>query len=241
MRIARITLIMSIPALLFSKIEAVQDTVFLYSAQILPEPIGGIMAIQQNIVYPESARRDSVEGSVYVEAFINKEGHVVKTKVITGVRKDLDDAAQTAIAKTRFQPGKVGDKPVNVQIAIPIRFKLGGSVRASRRREVNKPTVRILQGPEEIVKEIHYPALAVRAGIEGTVFASVTVDENRTIKQVTINKGIGAGCEEQVLRALTSSEFVRFVSRDKQKGVEVISVAVEFVLPGVAESAPRGK
>lgn len=214
-----------------------QDTVFVVSAQELPEPVGGIRAIQQNVTYPESARKDSVEGTVYMEAFIDKIGNVVRTTVVKGVRADIDEAAQVAVAKTQFKPGKINGEPVNVRIAIPIRFKLSASVMTTKKNQVNKPTVFILRGPPELKDDIQYPALAIRAGIEGTVFATVGVDLDRKIKQVTINKGIGAGCDEQVLRALTSAGFARYVSREK--GAGDVKVVVEFVLPLVVESIPK--
>ncbi len=213
------------------------DTLFVVSAQELPEPVGGIRAIQQNVTYPESARKDSIEGTVYLEAFIDKAGNVARTAIVKGVRADVDEAAQVAVARVQFRPGKVNGEPVNVRIAIPIRFKLSASVMLSKKSEVNKPTVFILQGPLDLKEDIQYPAIAVRAGIEGTVFATVGLDQDHKIKQLTINKGIGAGCDEQVLRALTSPRFARYAS--KEKGAGNLKVVVEFVLPSVVESTPR--
>ncbi|MBI2620227.1 MAG: energy transducer TonB [Ignavibacteriales bacterium] len=71
----------------------------------------------------------------------------------------------------------------------------------------------------------------MRAGIEGTVFASAVVDENRSIKELAIIRGIGAGCDESVLRALASAKFVLAVAREKDKGAEKIPIIVDFVLP----------
>ncbi len=211
-----------------------QDT-FYVSVEQLPEPIGGIMAIQQNVVYPESARRDSVEGTVYVEAFIDEQGNVVRTSIVKGVREDLDKAASDAVAKVKFSPGKLQGKAVKVKLAIPIRFKLGRGQVAPFTGKVNEPTVIIVQGPQAVAKLIRYPTLAIKAGIEGTVFANVVLDEHRSVKQVTIVRGIGAGCDVAVLRGLASYEFGRDPAYQRTAGTEVVSITVpvivQFALP----------
>jgi len=90
----------------------------------MPEPIGGIKAIQEKIVYPEIAKRAGVEGKVYVLAFVDESGTVTKTQLIKGIGAGCDEAALNAVQKTKFKPGKQRGKPVKVQVSIPIVFKL---------------------------------------------------------------------------------------------------------------------
>ncbi len=97
---------------------------FFVAVEEMPEPIGGIQAIQQLIVYPEIAKRAGVEGKVYVLAFVDEEGKVRKAQIIKGIGAGCDEAALDAVLKTRFKPGKQRGKPVNVQVSIPIVFKL---------------------------------------------------------------------------------------------------------------------
>lgn len=49
-------------------------------------------------------------------------------------------------------------------------------------------------------KKLRYPPRARRMAIEGTVFMSFVVDENGEMTNIKIMKGIGAGCDEEVLR-----------------------------------------
>ena len=90
----------------------------------MPEPIGGIAAIQSKIVYPEIAKRAGVEGKVYVKAYIDKNGDVTKAVVLKGIGAGCDEAALKAVKETKFKPGKQRGKPVNVQVSIPVVFKL---------------------------------------------------------------------------------------------------------------------
>lgn len=100
------------------------EEVYFVAVEDLPEPVGGIAAIQSAVVYPEIAKRAGVEGTVYVEAYVNERGEVTKTVVVKGIGAGCDEAAQKAVAKTKFKPGKQRGKPVKVRMSIPIRFRL---------------------------------------------------------------------------------------------------------------------
>ncbi len=97
---------------------------YLVTVEEMPQIIGGISAIQKKIVYPEIAKRAGIEGKVYVRAFIDKAGNVVAADIIKGVGSGLNEAAVSAVKQTKFTPGKQAGKPVNVQVVIPISFKL---------------------------------------------------------------------------------------------------------------------
>ena len=55
----------------------------------MPEPIGGMFAIQEKIKYPEIAKRAGIEGKVIIQAFIDENGNVVQAKVIKGIGRWL--------------------------------------------------------------------------------------------------------------------------------------------------------
>jgi protein TonB len=101
-----------------------EEEVYFVAVEDLPEPIGGIAAIQAAVVYPEIAKRAGVEGTVYVEAFVDESGSVTRTAVVKGIGAGCDEAAESAVMKTKFKPGKQRGKPVKVKMSIPIRFRL---------------------------------------------------------------------------------------------------------------------
>ncbi|MGQ9643794.1 MAG: energy transducer TonB [Ignavibacterium sp.] len=90
----------------------------------MPEPIGGLYAIQSKIKYPEAAKNQGIEGKVFIQAFINESGNVDNAKVIKGIGGGCDEAALDAVMQTKFKPGIHNGKPVKVQVSIPIMFKL---------------------------------------------------------------------------------------------------------------------
>jgi protein TonB len=101
-----------------------EEPTYFVAVEEMPEPIGGIKAIQEKIVYPEIAKRAGVEGKVYVLAFVDETGNVTKAQVLKGIGAGCDEAALDAVLKTKFKPGKQRGKPVKVQVSIPIIFKL---------------------------------------------------------------------------------------------------------------------
>ncbi|MDP7126458.1 MAG: energy transducer TonB [Candidatus Marinimicrobia bacterium] len=77
--------------------------------------------------YPEIAQEAGIEGTVFIQAFIDKKGRVIETTIIKGIpNTGLDEAAIEAIRKTRFRPAKQRERAVGVWISIPVNFKLKG-------------------------------------------------------------------------------------------------------------------
>ena len=101
-----------------------EEPVFFVAVEQQPQPIGGLEAIQKRIVYPEIAKRAGVQGRVFVKAFVDENGNVVKTELLKGIGAGCDEAAMEAVKNTKFIPGKQRGKAVKVQVSIPIVFKL---------------------------------------------------------------------------------------------------------------------
>ncbi|MBU1936849.1 energy transducer TonB [bacterium] len=89
-----------------------------------PEPVNGFQSIFEKVKYPESAKKDNIEGIVFVSVFIDVDGSVSSLEIAEGVRKDLDQAAMEAIKQTKWLPAQKDNLPVACKISIPIQFKL---------------------------------------------------------------------------------------------------------------------
>jgi protein TonB len=100
------------------------EPVFCVAVEQQPEPIGGLEGIQKRIVYPEIAKRAGVQGRVFVKAYVDENGNVVKVELLKGIGAGCDEAAMEAVKNTKFSPGRQRGKPVKVQVSIPIVFKL---------------------------------------------------------------------------------------------------------------------
>jgi len=97
---------------------------YLCDADICPEPIGGLRAIQEKLVYPVHAKLYGLEGDVLIAATIDSHGNVLKVKVAKGIGLGCDEAAIEAVRSTRFIPGQVNGKTVKSNVSFKVKFRL---------------------------------------------------------------------------------------------------------------------
>jgi protein TonB len=93
-------------------------------------PKGGMAAfykyVGEKIKYPAQARRMGIEGRVFVEFVINKDGSLSDVKAIKGIGAGCDEEAVRIIQSAPpWTPGKQRGKPVKQRYTLPIIFKLG--------------------------------------------------------------------------------------------------------------------
>jgi protein TonB len=86
-----------------------------------------------------------------------------------------------------------------------------------------------IDGIKGIQQKIIYPAIAIKAGVEGKVIVKAFVDEKGIVTKAEVLKGIGAGCDEAALKAVMMTIF----KPGKQRGIPVkvmVSIPVVFKL-----------
>ncbi len=90
-----------------------------------PEPVGGMVKLLENVVIPPTAKRLGIQGEVIVRAEIDEMGFVINTEVIKGIGFGCDEAAEIAVLKTAFIPGKNFGVNVksNANIVVPVASK----------------------------------------------------------------------------------------------------------------------
>lgn len=97
-----------------------------------PQPIrvgGNIRAPRKlyhvNPVYPVSMREAGREGTVPIEAIIDREGSVISLRVLSAqVHPDFAAAASDAVRQWRFAPTLLNGEPVDVSMTVSVRFSL---------------------------------------------------------------------------------------------------------------------
>jgi protein TonB len=87
-----------------------------------PEYIGE--GPQARAEYPDFARRAGIEGVVYLQFIVDKQGNVKNIEVLRSPNETLEEEAIRALKATTFTPGKQRKQPVEVRMSLPVRFKL---------------------------------------------------------------------------------------------------------------------
>ncbi|MEM6522324.1 MAG: energy transducer TonB [Bacteroidota bacterium] len=93
------------------------------------EPKGGYAGfysyVNRKMRYPKEARKERIEGKVYVQFVINKDGSIDAVNVISGIGYGCDEEAVRIMRNApNWKPAKQNGIPVYQRIQLPITFKL---------------------------------------------------------------------------------------------------------------------
>ena len=107
------------------------DEVFL-DVEEWAAPKGGMTAFYKYVgekllgKYPPQAKRMGIEGRVFVEFVVNRDGSIQDVKAIKGIGAGCDELAVKIIAESpTWNPGKQRGRPIRQRMVLIIVFKLG--------------------------------------------------------------------------------------------------------------------
>lgn len=191
--------------------------------------------------------------------YINKEGKVdfVKNNFTRDYIDKLEkkenylidiantDAVVSNVAKEwTFEPAMKDGVPVNCKKRLSFEAVLKSSELAEIKLLQGFGTIKLnsevyfvavekmptlIGGLASIQKYIKYPESARRAGIEGRVFVKAFIDENGSVADAQLIKGIGGGCDSVALAAVKNAKFIPGSQKGKTVKVQV-SIPILFKL-----------
>ncbi|KXX69641.1 energy transducer TonB [Flammeovirga sp. SJP92] len=81
--------------------------------------------IGKNMKYPKQAKQMGVEGKVYVQFVVEKDGSLSDVKVVRGLGAGCDEEALRLVKESpKWKPGKKDGLPTEQRMVLPISFKL---------------------------------------------------------------------------------------------------------------------
>ncbi len=94
-----------------------------------PVPIGGMASfyeyIANNLTYPEEARKNKVQGKVFVQFVVDENGNITNAESVKGIGFGCDEEAARVVENApKWVPGKDKGKNVKVRMIIPVTFLL---------------------------------------------------------------------------------------------------------------------
>jgi protein TonB len=97
---------------------------FFVVVEQMPKLKAGISMLQRSVTYPEMARKAGIKGRVTVQFIVNEQGDVENPQVVRGIGGGCDEEALKPVKNAQFQPGMQRGRPVRVQYALSINFRL---------------------------------------------------------------------------------------------------------------------
>lgn len=187
-----------------------------------PQFPGGLKAfykfLAKTVRYPADARANNIQGRVYVQFIVEKDGSLSGVKVVRGPGHGLNEEAARAVKSSpKWIPGTQHGKAVRVQYTVPINFTLAA----------NKPTASAIVHPDNNVyesvetepafpggiqefynflsKTIKYPAEMREKKVQGKVYVQFVVEEDGSLSDIKAIRGPGSGSEEEAVKAISLS------------------------------------
>jgi TonB family protein len=105
------------------------STVYTFVEKI-PEFPGGIDALMnylsKNIKYPKVARKNNIQGKVYIKFIVSADGSINDVTIIRGIGGGCEEEAVRVVENMpRWSPGYANGEAVDVYYSLPIIFTLG--------------------------------------------------------------------------------------------------------------------
>lgn len=91
-------------------------------------PVGGMTAfnefVARNIVYPVQAKRMDIQGKVFVEFIVERDGSITSIRTLKGIGAGCDEEAVRVVGLApKWNPGKQRGKAVRQKMILPINFR----------------------------------------------------------------------------------------------------------------------
>lgn len=98
---------------------------------ILPQYPGGLnnlmRYLSQNIIYPESCKKEKIEGHVIVSFVVGKDGKATDFSIVKSPDERLgQEAVRVLNGMSRWSPGRKDGECVPVKMTLPVFFRLNG-------------------------------------------------------------------------------------------------------------------
>lgn len=184
--------------------------------------------ISQNMKYPEQAKKAGVEGKVFVQFVVAKDGSLEDVKTLKGIGAGCDKEALRVIESApAWIAGTIGGKPVKTKMVLPITFKLSGNGTAENAAAevMPEPKDGLATFMKYVQDNLNYPQEAKNAGIEGKVFVEFTVKKDGTLADIVVKKGVDRELDAEALRVMQNSPAWKPGSKEGEP------VNIKMVLP----------
>ena len=143
---------------------------------------------------------------VFVSFIVDQTGQIVNPVVTQDTDEVTKQKAIQALQYVRFAPHHIGEQPGSVEMTLPVSFR--GNNNLPDLSDFLDQIPILLGSMESLINEIQYPERARRANLEGRVTVAFIIDENGHVRFPTVTQGLGAGCDEEVLRAVRLARFL---------------------------------
>jgi TonB family protein len=209
------------------------------------------------VVYPEHALNEGIEGKVVILFKVEKDGSVSQVVLKEKVSPELDSEAVRLFSMLLWEPAISMGQPVVSENEFPIDFNIKKYKKHCKTRGYEKTDYPFMpidtsnqvyetSGTDRkpypifdekgmsvnkfIAQNIHYPETAFRQGISGKVSLRFVVEPHGRVSNVKVVTPVGGGCSQEAVRLLLLLKWMPGIKN--QMAVRTfMNLDIEFKLP----------
>lgn len=205
--------------------------------------------LAQEMIYPEKARQEKIEGTVIIQFEVDKEGVVSDVAVKQSVREDLDKEAMRLFRYLLWEPAQLRGAPIESQTTVEIPFSIKKYQRHHKKpdnRQMNLSEIPVdtsfriykstqLKNPPKPVysqtgmkfgdfvqQNMVYPATALKQSFSGMVEIFFVVETSGRISNIKLLKSVSGGCNEEAIRLLKLLKWKPGIYNDMAVRTEMV-------------------
>ena len=196
--------------------------------------------IQQNLVYPDADYQAGNKGKVVVSFHLDDKGNGSDYVVKETFSEAANDNALDMVKKLLWNPATNNMLPVESLMEYEVEYSPKAYKRYWKKRErIDLPLtleadssyhiyeVRQLEETAKpyfpdgsnmakyILNNLKYPEAAKMAEVNGTVRLSFVVETNGNVSNITIDKSVGGGCDNEAIRLIQETHWIPAVKNGK--------------------------
>lgn len=196
--------------------------------------------IEQNLIYPEADLEAGNKGKVIVAFHIDEKGNASKYTIKGTFSEAASDNALDLVKKIIWNPATKNLAPVesdmeyeveystkaykrywkkHERVELPLTLNADSSYQIFETRQLEEMAKPYFADggnmAQYIIANLKYPESAKVAEISGTVRLSFVVETNGNVSNITIDKSVGAGCDNEAIRLLQNTHWIPAVKNGK--------------------------
>jgi TonB family protein len=176
--------------------------------------------ISQHLAYPEAAKADQIEGTVYVNFVVDENGNIKSPTLLMDIGSGCGEAALDVIkAMPAWEPGLQDGRPVPVKLNLPIQFSLRNADRALAERFTI--TWGSIVGDTVSVEQL-------KSNLAFSVYVRGPEGDSRYVDELSFTFAArGKRQTTAVSRGVISDELVELVEKSKAGDSFIITASVQ--------------
>lgn len=218
-KLLQVALFLAVSFLCSSTLSA-QQMFFSYRYEFQPAMINEppeLGALEIN--YPDSARKNGIEGTVRVSATLGEDARVRDIAIIDNLGHGTGEAVVAGLQRFTFKPAKFNGTPTAMKITVIYTISLYYD---EGDKEVSKP--KITDKPQPV-----YPASQRADGMKGKVNVGVLLKASGEVEVLSVNSVMHKDFDEAARAAAKNLKFIPAVhKKSKQPVSQVLTVEYDF-------------